>query len=147
MPKPYQCRIWAVSVTYAIAHGNARSLTHWSGPGIEPMSSWILVRFVSTEQQWGTPSSILKLGLECLTSSLYYQHWYKNSFKLHASSDNEKYILRTRKHMKPYHIKYINFTYNVWLISAIQQSDPVICIYTFPFLYYLPPWSIPRDWI
>ena len=32
-------------------------------------------------------------------------------------------------------------------ISAIQPSDPFIHIYTFPFLHYLPSWSIPKDWI
>ena len=32
-------------------------------------------------------------------------------------------------------------------MSAIQQSDSVIHIYTFPFSYYLPSWSIPRDWM
>ena len=32
-------------------------------------------------------------------------------------------------------------------ISAVQQSDPVIHIDTFPFLYYLPSWSNPRVWI
>ena len=37
------------SVTYTRAHGSTRSLTHWARPGIEPESSWILVRFVSTE--------------------------------------------------------------------------------------------------
>ena len=49
MPQPQQCHIWASSATYTIAHGNARSLTHWWRPGIKPASSWILVRFVSTE--------------------------------------------------------------------------------------------------
>ena len=34
---------------YTTAHGNARSLTHWMRPGIEPASSWIPVRFVSAE--------------------------------------------------------------------------------------------------
>ena len=34
------------------AHGNARSLTYWERPGIEPASSWILVRFINTEPQW-----------------------------------------------------------------------------------------------
>ena len=29
------------------AHGNAGSLTHWARPGIEPATSWFLVRFVS----------------------------------------------------------------------------------------------------
>ena len=33
------------SVTYTTAHGNARSFTHWAGPGIKPASSWILVHY------------------------------------------------------------------------------------------------------
>ena len=33
--------------TYTTGHGNAGSLTHWARPGIELMSSWILVRFVN----------------------------------------------------------------------------------------------------
>ena len=33
-------------------HSNARSLTHWAVPGIKPMSSWILVKFVTAEPQW-----------------------------------------------------------------------------------------------
>ena len=42
-----------MSVTYTTDHGkNARSLTHWLRPGIKPASSWILVRFVSTEPWW-----------------------------------------------------------------------------------------------
>ena len=32
-------------------------------------------------------------------------------------------------------------------ISAVQQSDPVIHVYTFFFSYYLPAWATPRDWI
>ena len=34
------------------AHANAGSLIHWARPGIEPMSSWILVRFISAEPRW-----------------------------------------------------------------------------------------------
>ena len=37
-------------LAYATAHGNARSLTHWSRPGIEPASSWMVVGFVTAEQ-------------------------------------------------------------------------------------------------
>ena len=29
------------------AHSNAGSLNHWVRPGIEPSSSWLLVRFVN----------------------------------------------------------------------------------------------------
>ena len=33
-------------------HSNARSLTHWARSGIKPASSWMLVRFITTEPQW-----------------------------------------------------------------------------------------------
>ena len=39
------------------SHSNMRSLTHWTGPGIEPASSWILVKFVTTEPQQELPIS------------------------------------------------------------------------------------------
>ena len=39
-------------LAYATAHSNAGSLTHWVGPGIESMSSWILVEFITSEPQW-----------------------------------------------------------------------------------------------
>ena len=38
MPEPWQQWIQAASGTYATACGNARSLTHWVRPGIEPTS-------------------------------------------------------------------------------------------------------------
>ena len=39
------------SATYTTAQGNAGSLTHRVRPGIKPVSSWILVGFVTTEPQ------------------------------------------------------------------------------------------------
>ena len=45
-PQPQQHQIQAESVTYATAHGNTGSLTHWAKPGVEPASSqrqcWVL---------------------------------------------------------------------------------------------------------
>ena len=38
--------------TTPTSQGNAGSLMHWVVPGIEPTSSWILVRFVIAEPQW-----------------------------------------------------------------------------------------------
>ena len=35
-------QIGALSVTYTTAHSNARPLTHWARPGIQPASSWIV---------------------------------------------------------------------------------------------------------
>ena len=49
--QPWQCRIWAVSVTYTTSHGNTRYLTHWAGPVIKPTSSQILVGFVTAKPQ------------------------------------------------------------------------------------------------
>ena len=50
-----QCQICAVSVTYTTVCSNARSLTHWMRPGIEPPSSWILIRFITHRVTTGTP--------------------------------------------------------------------------------------------
>ena len=41
-----------VSDLYTTTHGNAGTLIHWVRPGIEPASSWIVVRFVSAASQW-----------------------------------------------------------------------------------------------
>ena len=38
--------IWAASATYTTAHSNTGSLTHWAGPEIEPVSSWIIGLFL-----------------------------------------------------------------------------------------------------
>ena len=51
-PQPQQHQIRAESATYTTAHGKARSLTHWAGPGIKPSTSWFLVRFASAAPQW-----------------------------------------------------------------------------------------------
>ena len=49
MPQSQQRQIQAASATYTTAHSNAGSLAHWTGPGIKPVSLWLLVRFVSSE--------------------------------------------------------------------------------------------------
>ena len=51
-PQSQQRGIPATSAVYTTAHGNARSLTHWVRPGIEPETSWFLAGFVSTSPQW-----------------------------------------------------------------------------------------------
>lgn len=51
MPQPQQPRIQATSAIYTAAHSNDGSLSHWSRPGLEPMSSWILERFITDELQ------------------------------------------------------------------------------------------------
>ena len=48
---PQQCQIRATFVTYITAQGNLGSLTHRVRSGIKPESSWIPVRFLTTEPQ------------------------------------------------------------------------------------------------
>ena len=48
-PQPQQHQIPAASVTYTTARGNTRPLTHGTKSGLEPVSSWILGGFVTTE--------------------------------------------------------------------------------------------------
>ena len=64
-----KCGIWAASVTYTTAHGNAESLTHWVRSGIEPASSWTLVGFVTTGPQRDLPKNFLN------SISQYFSHF------------------------------------------------------------------------
>ena len=50
-------QIHTASVTYTATCSN--SLTHWARPGIEPASSWILVRFLTHWATTGTPYQAL----------------------------------------------------------------------------------------
>ena len=49
--------------------GNTGYLTHWARPGIEPMSSWILVGFVST-----APRRELQVWIFLIFMRLLFQH-------------------------------------------------------------------------
>ena len=60
-----------LSVTYATAQGNAGSLTHWVKPGIKPVSSWILGRFVSPEPWQELQKSS---NINIIISLFYYVH-------------------------------------------------------------------------
>ena len=45
---------------YTTAHGNAGSLTHWVRPGMEPTTSWFLVRFASAVPWWELQGLLLR---------------------------------------------------------------------------------------
>ena len=51
-------QIRAVAASLQHSHSNARFLTHWVKPGIEPVSSWMLVRLVSSEPWQQLPISV-----------------------------------------------------------------------------------------
>ena len=62
-PQSQQRQIQASSSTYTTAHGNTGSLTHWVRPGIEPATSWFLVRFIKHWATTGTPFPCFSIGL------------------------------------------------------------------------------------
>ena len=61
----------------ATAHGNSRSLTHRAGPRIEPVSSQILVRFVTAEPQQELQGWIILVceGLACAHQDVQKDPW------------------------------------------------------------------------
>ena len=71
--QPQQLETRAVSATYTTTHCNARSLTHWPMPGIEPASSWMLVRFVSHWATMETPIFLISFS-DCSLEA------YQNTF-------------------------------------------------------------------
>ena len=89
-PEPQQSGIQAESVTYTTAHGNDGSPTHWARLGIDPATSWFLVRFVCTTSWWELQDSLFEepspplLLLEC---ALFSQAWLLSllDFSLHHS--------------------------------------------------------------
>ena len=79
-PPFYLGPIQATSVTYTTVHRNTRSLTHWWRQGIEPATSWILVRFVSSESQWELPSSPVFGGITLSLVILVFIGIYRNRY-------------------------------------------------------------------
>ena len=69
---PQQLGMRAASVSYTLAHGNARSLAHWARPGIKPASWWMPVRFVSAELQ----QELLPLLFLFLLSTPRFSKWH-----------------------------------------------------------------------
>ena len=78
MPQPQQRGIWAASMTYTIAHGNAGSLTPWWVPGIEPTSSCILVSFIN---HWAMTGTQVKPCFLMITLGEWWSSW--KSYSLH----------------------------------------------------------------
>ena len=66
--------IGATASSLCHSHSNARSLTHWVGPGIKPTSSWILVRFISAE-----PQQELQNSWDFILSEVRWKWWQLNS--------------------------------------------------------------------
>ena len=94
-PTPVPRTSPASSTTYTTAHGNARSLTHRRRPGIEPVSSWILVTFIFAEPQQEL--------LNALFSSLRKKKEKEKSSKQMAKNKTHPGKLKSEISLKPRH--------------------------------------------
>jgi len=74
-------RIRAIATSSCHSHSDARFLSHWARPGIEPASSWIVVKFMSTEPRWELPETSVLNGFSPAPalSSKEYQHLQNKS--------------------------------------------------------------------
>ena len=86
-----------------MAHGNARSLTHWAKPGIEPMSSWIpmLVGFITTEL-WRELISV------CVWSDFWSQ--YLQDFKGTQYWGNKEWLILGYQEKSPKALSVLTYT-------------------------------------
>ena len=69
------CQIGVMSETYTAVHGNARSLIHWARPGIKPVSSSMLVRFITVESQQELPRGFLSERAVGFCQQLFCIYW------------------------------------------------------------------------
>ena len=76
IPQPQQHQIPATSEAYTAACGSTGYLTHWSRPGIEPTSSWILAGFLTHCAIRRTPICCSLNNVFCRAEIL---HFYKVS--------------------------------------------------------------------
>ena len=60
--------------------GNTRSLTHWTRPGIEPASSWILVGFLTAKPQWELLNKFWRYS-HCDCYETWWRQWIKSESK------------------------------------------------------------------
>ena len=63
------------------SHSNARSLSHQARPGIEPASSWMLLRFVSVEPQQELPSFNFLINIFLIINLMQYSIFLVTSQK------------------------------------------------------------------
>ena len=90
-----------VTAMWDLSHvSNARSLTHCARAGIEPASSCIIVRFISTEPWWELPQSNFKASLSNLDAT-------RDSHTTSHTTSLTKWSKSEREKQIPYDITYM----------------------------------------
>ena len=128
IPQPQPHQIQATSVSYSTVYGNAGWLTYWAGPGIEPTSSWILVRVVSAEPQWKLP--VLHLIVLCFKAQIIaFFFLMKLKFGVNA-------VLSERGHQGHFPVGFAHSMFLLHMLVVLATSQ------TFSALLYLLQWYV-----
>ena len=97
-----QAKGWTGAAAAGLRHSNTRSLTHWSRLGIEPVSSWILVGFIT---HWATRGT-LSHGNSVFT------FWRNSQTVFHSAYT----ILHSHQHCMKVPISHQHLLFYIWNI-------------------------------
>ena len=121
MPQPQPCQIWAASATCTTAHSSSRSLTHWARQEIKPVSSGILVRFISAELQWELRISVSQISLFPSYRFLYF----------HFTNEETKVWRSWALYPRPYNLWRVHLGSEPrWSVSTVSSSYPLLSAVT-----------------
>ena len=111
----------------ATSHGKAGSLTHWARPGIEPASSWKLVRFPphhNRNSQFIFFKSLLSLFFGLLNFSYFYSSslfLLSSPFCYWSFADFFQTVFSVLKFLSDTHFK--NYLWSYRRGSVVKESD------------------------
>ena len=122
-----------------MAHSNARSWTHWSRPGIKPVSLWILAGFLTHWAQWGTPRepfhSVASTSVN--STSVYWAPFIMSWLWLGTITAlwvRHYYYPHCTKKLSPCELLSVTSSKGRSLVSNLDFSDSKL--FSFSFLYY-----------
>ena len=146
-------RIGAAVTGLHHSHSNVGSLTHWARPGIEPTSSWILVRFLNHWAVKGTPVNSIYINSERDSVSLGDKIIYKeeqefiiiNTRIVVALWKGERRVLRSKQERDwgCYNVCFLDLG-NSYMTTgfavrylAEHRTTIIYCMYMFLYIYLL----------
>ena len=111
---------------------NARFLTHWMRPGMEPTSSWILVRFISAAPQRGLWFLIYlfwllfiflgKFPCYVVKSSLCMNHWHMGKTSTISLTPQVSLCLCLLWSFKMSHVPFCSSVLTIWTLLLLLLS-------------------------
>ena len=129
--------IWGTIAIYSKACGNARSLTHWMRPGMEPTSSWTLCQVLNLLCHTGTPKISFFFRRIIITSIIHFTysffcHWMFRLFSYlcyceWSCNEHEAQIFSSNPDFNYFRYKFRTGLTGNWIfIFKIIKVDPYL---------------------